>query len=91
MESSIQKSFSENKRSHQICVCHNARQFKYLDEYHSKCMKKAIPPPGSWFTTFTVGPDFLAYRITTDQHDYKHWMCNRHSTEGSKPVNREFI
>ena len=91
MESLIEKRFSENSPSHQICVYHNARQFKYLDEYHSKWMKKENPPPGSWYVTLTVSPDFPAYGITTDQPENNRWMCNHHSTGGNDPVNCEFI
>ena len=78
MESSTEKSFSDNYSSCQICVCHNARQFKYLDEYHSKRI-----PPGSWFATLTIGltADFPAYGISTDHCDN-----HRDLTVGNKPV-----
>lgn len=67
MELSIKESISEKRLSHQYCVCLKARQFKYLDEYHSKgewfwMGGKTPPPAGSLFTALAV-TDFPAYGV----------------------------
>lgn len=103
MESSTEISLSFSDCCCYKCLYHKAREYKFLDEYHSwNCVwfnfwlaSEAIPPPFALCDcrrrNDSALPDCVVNRITEYHSDNRFQSGSSELTVGSKSANCQFI